>query len=248
MCLNKMSRTSSRNIGPQHQTTAVYYIVHMGYFLSLCSPNPSSVFAATNIFLVSSDHRSQSHLTFQLCLTTEYAGVCFWTSKDNFSWNPPKQHVVMYVLFGNFLKVFLAQRHNYFLQFSSCGSWRVFRLSNSPSHRALGQYRDTSSSRQFRWLEILNYCPDGVNGNFHFHLTFLKSKSLICETQLSFAAHQKYTLWFYTLWWMIKGIWSLFSLLFIFLWNRKPWLDHFMFINHPGVLKNGNILQKYFTH
>ncbi len=41
MCLNKMSRTSSRNIGPQHQNTAVYFIVHMGYFLSLCSPNPS---------------------------------------------------------------------------------------------------------------------------------------------------------------------------------------------------------------
>ncbi len=32
MCLNKMSRTSSRNIGPQHQNTAVYFIVHMGYF------------------------------------------------------------------------------------------------------------------------------------------------------------------------------------------------------------------------
>ncbi len=29
---------------------------------------------------------------------------------------------------------------------------------------------------------------------------------------------------------MIKGIWALFSFLFIFLWNRKSWLDHFMFI------------------
>ncbi len=29
------------------------------------------------IFLVSSDHRSQSHLKLQSCLTTEYAGVCF---------------------------------------------------------------------------------------------------------------------------------------------------------------------------
>ncbi len=29
---------------------------------------------------------------------------------------------------------------------------------------------------------------------------------------------------------MIRGIWALFSLLFIFLWNRKPWLDNFMFI------------------
>ncbi len=57
MCLNKMSRTSSRNIGQKHQkNTAVYFIVHMGHFLSLCSPNPSWVFAAKKlVFLVSSD-------------------------------------------------------------------------------------------------------------------------------------------------------------------------------------------------
>ncbi len=41
MCLNKMSRTSSRNIGPQHQTySSIFYCTH-GNFLSLCSPNPS---------------------------------------------------------------------------------------------------------------------------------------------------------------------------------------------------------------
>ncbi len=45
MCLNKMFRTSSRNIDPQHQHTAVHFIVHMGHYLSLCSPNPSWVFA-----------------------------------------------------------------------------------------------------------------------------------------------------------------------------------------------------------
>ncbi len=92
-----------------------------------------------------------------------------------------------------------------------------------------------SSSRQFRnifcWLQILNYCPDGGNGNFNCSSSFLKATSLICEAQLSFAAHQKYILWFFSLWWMIKGIWALFSLLFIYLWNRKPWLDNFiMFI------------------
>ncbi len=37
MCLNKMSRTSSRNIGPQHKNTAVYFIVHMGYFFPVCT-------------------------------------------------------------------------------------------------------------------------------------------------------------------------------------------------------------------
>ncbi len=59
---------------------------------------------------------------------------------------------------------------------------------------------------------------------------FLKAASLICEAQLSFAAHDKYILWFFSLWWVIKGIWALFSLLFIFMWNRKPWLENFMFI------------------
>ncbi len=67
-----------------------------GTFFSLCSPNPSWVFAAKKlIFLVSSEHRSQSHLKFQSCLITEYAGDCFWMSEENFSWNPPEQHVVM---------------------------------------------------------------------------------------------------------------------------------------------------------
>ncbi len=35
---------------------------------------------------------------------------------------------------------------------------------------------------------------------------FLKATSLICEAQLSFAAHQKYILCFFSLRWMIKGI------------------------------------------
>ncbi len=122
----------------------------------------------------------------------------------------------------------MTPRLNYFLQFSSCGPWKVFSHSNSPLHRALWQYRCTSSSRQFRnifcWLEILNYCPDGENGNFHCSSSFIKATSLICEAQLSFPAHQKYILCFFSLWWMIKWIWALFSLLFIFLWNRTPWL------------------------
>ncbi len=71
--------------------------------------------------------------------------------------------------------------------------------------RALGRYRHTSSSRPFRnilcWLEILNCCPDGGNGDFHCTSSFLKATSLICEAQLSFAAHQKYLLCFFSLWW-----------------------------------------------
>ncbi len=106
-------------------------------------------------------------------------------------------------------------RDSTILQFYSCDPWRVFSHSNSPPHRALGRYRHTSSSRQIRnifcWLEILNYCPDGGNGIFHCSSSFLKATSLICEAQLSFAAHQKYIFCFFSLWWMIKGIWSLCS-------------------------------------
>ncbi len=141
------------------------------------------------------------------------------------------------MLLDNFVLVdgFLTPRLNYFLQFSSCGPWRVFSHSNSPSHRALGQYRHTSSSRQFCnilcWLEILNYCPDGGNGKFYCSSSIVKATSLICEAQLSFAAHQKYIIFCFSHcdWWL-REFGLCFSLLFIFLWNRKPWLDNFMFI------------------
>ncbi len=83
-----------------------------------------------------------------------------------------------------FLKVFWPQDSTIF-----CNSPAVV-LGESPSHCALGRYRQTSSSRQFHnilcWLEILNYCPDGGNGNFHCSSSFLKVTSLICEAQLYF--------------------------------------------------------------
>ncbi len=132
-----------------------------------------------------------------------------------------------------FFKVFWLRDSTIFCN-SPADPWRVFSHSNSPSHHALGRYRHTSSSRQFRyifcWLEIRNYCPDGGNAHFHCSSSFLKVTSLICEAQLFFVAHEKYNLWFFSLWWMIKVVWALFSLLFIFLWNRKSWLDNFMFI------------------
>ncbi len=96
MCLNKMSRTSSKNIGPQHQKCSSLYHCTDVDFLPPCSPNPSWAFAAKKLILfVLSDHRNQSHLKFQSYLITEYTGACFWMSEDNFSWNSPKQHVVM---------------------------------------------------------------------------------------------------------------------------------------------------------
>ncbi len=159
------------------------------------------------------------------------------------------------MLFDNYFFGFLPPRLNYFLQFSSCGPWRVFGHSNSPSHRALGRYRHTSSSRQIRnilcWLEILNYCPDGGNGNFHCSSSFLKTTSLICEAQLSFAAHHKYIIGFSH----HDGWLREFGLCVPHIYNpveQEVMAGQFHAPSHPGVLKklkvNGNILQRYFTH
>ncbi len=78
----------------------------------------------------------------------------------------------------------------------------------TPPHHALGRYRHTSFSRQihniFCWLEILNYCPDGGNGNFHYSL-FLKPLSNLWSSIIFCGTSE----------------------IFIFLWNRKPWLDNF---------------------
>jgi len=67
--------------------------------------------------------------------------------------------------------------------------------SNSPPHLALRQYRQTSSSGQIRnifgFLELLNYCPDGGNGNFQcscycltdtFHFVMLNNLLLHIRT------------------------------------------------------------------
>ncbi len=110
--LNKMSRTSSRNIGPQHkQYSSIFHCTHGVLHIPVFAKPILSVCCYKAHLLVSSDHRSQFHLKFQSCLTTEYAGDCFWMSEENFSWNPPKQHV--------FFKGFLTQKLNYFQQFSS---------------------------------------------------------------------------------------------------------------------------------
>ncbi len=149
--MSKDVQTSSRNIDHNIKNTAVYFIVHMmGYFLSPCSLNSPSVFAF--FYIVSSDHRSQSHLKFQSCLITEYNGDCFWMREDNVSWNPPKQHVVMWCCLTIVFKVFWPWDATIFC-YSPAVILVVFSLSNSPPHRVLGRYRHMSSSRQF--LNIL---------------------------------------------------------------------------------------------
>ncbi len=81
MYLNKMSRTSSRNTGPQHQKySSIFNCTHglIHFCIPVFTKPILSVCCQKAHFLVSSDHRSQSHLMFQSCLITEYAGVCFW--------------------------------------------------------------------------------------------------------------------------------------------------------------------------
>ncbi len=86
MYLNKMSRTSSRNIGPQHKKYSSIFNCTHGVFFYPCvhQTHLECLLLKSIFFFVSSDHRSQSPLKFQSCLTTENAGDCFWMSEGNF--------------------------------------------------------------------------------------------------------------------------------------------------------------------
>ncbi len=91
-CSGPLAEKQAHNI----KDPAVYLTVDMGYFfIPVCTKLIWWVCCQKAFFSVSSDNRSQCHLKFQSCLTTEFAGVCFWMSEDNFSWNPPEQHVVI---------------------------------------------------------------------------------------------------------------------------------------------------------
>ncbi len=85
MCLNKMSKTSSINIGPQHKKySRIFHCTH-GVLFYPCVHQTHLECLLLNIkkciyFFVSSDHRSQSHLKFQSCLITECAEVCLCMS------------------------------------------------------------------------------------------------------------------------------------------------------------------------
>ncbi len=86
-CSGPLAEKQAHNI----KDPAVYLTVDMGYFfIPVCTKLIWWVCCQKALFSVSSDHRSQCHLKFQSCLTTEFAGVCFWMSEDNFSWNPPE--------------------------------------------------------------------------------------------------------------------------------------------------------------
>ncbi len=62
-------------------------IQHMGYFLLICihQTHPECLLLKSDIVFSFTWPYNQSHLKFQSCLITEYAGVCFWMSVDIFS-------------------------------------------------------------------------------------------------------------------------------------------------------------------
>ncbi len=171
----------------------------------------------------------QKALFFQFHLTIEASAI--WSSSRVWQLN------LLEFVFGWVRTIFLETLPNNMWWYRGCliffflGFWpqdstnlcnspavilgESFGYSNSPPQRALGRYRHTSSFRQifniFSWLEPLNYYPDGGNGDFQcFKLFFLQPLS-ICEAQQSCSSHQKYIFCFFSLWWMIKGIWPLCS-------------------------------------
>ncbi len=150
---------------------------------------------------------------------------------------------------------FLTLKLNLSLQFSSCDPWRVFGHSNSPPHRALGRYRHTSSFRQifniFSWLEPLNYCPDGGNGDFqcfNYFLTatfyFVKLNNLVLHIRTIFLGFSHCDGWLREFGLCVPHIYNPVE--------QKVMAGQFHAPSHTGVLKklnmNGNILQRYFTH
>ncbi len=65
MCLNKMSRTSSRNIGPQHQKySSIFHCTHGVLFYPCAHQTHLECLLLKSYFFVWSDRRSQSHLKF----------------------------------------------------------------------------------------------------------------------------------------------------------------------------------------
>ncbi len=109
-----------------------------------------------------------------------------------------------------FSKVFWPRDSTIFCNSPAVVPWESLASQTLLLH-VLGRYRHTSSSRTFsidcKFLIIALMVEMGI---FYGSSSFLKATSLICEAQLSFAAHQKYILWYFSLWWMIKGIWALF--------------------------------------
>ncbi len=192
---------------------AVYLTVDMGYFfIPVCTKLIWWGCCQKAIFSVSSDNRSQCHLN------------------SSRVW----QLNLLEFVFGWVRRIFLETLPNNMWWFNGClmfiflGFWPQdsTNLCNSPAV-IVGEslatqtlllsmhYRHTSSFRQifniFSWLEPLNYYPDGGNGDFQCFNSFLTAtfyfgmpNNLVLHIRNIFFV-------FFSLWWMIKGIWPLCS-------------------------------------
>jgi len=86
-CSEPLAEKQAHNI----KYPAVYLTVDTGYFfIPVCTKFIWWVCCQKAFFPVWSDNRSQRHLKFQSCLTTEFAGVCFWMNDDHFLETLPK--------------------------------------------------------------------------------------------------------------------------------------------------------------
>ncbi len=83
-------------------------------------------------FLVSSDHRSQSIWSSSRVWQLNMLEIVFGWARIIFLETLPNNTWWCRCCLTIYLKGFLTPRRNYFLQFSSCGPWRVFSHSNTP--------------------------------------------------------------------------------------------------------------------
>jgi len=87
-------------------------------------------------------------------------------------------------------------------------------------------------------LELLNYCPDGQNGDFQYYI--------LTATFYFVMLNNLYYILLYSLGLLVTDdegmtkanyLWPLCFLILKLLWNKKSWLENFMFL----VLKKVNI-------
>ncbi len=81
MCLNKMSRTSSRNISPQHQIySSIFNCTHGELFNPCVHQTHLDCLLLKSYFFLFHLTIAKPSIKSQSCLITEYDKVCFWMS------------------------------------------------------------------------------------------------------------------------------------------------------------------------
>ncbi len=223
MFQNKMSRTSSRNIGPQHQKhSSIFYCTHGVLFLSLCSPNPSWMFAhlknsAAGVALRTILKRSDFHNPNIFNAKNKYVAALL---------NPHKMKFMQKTLFYGYIYMiallcFGSVLLDYTLTLQR-SNWQFISVNLVSSPCILLNFKSrkgfsTNCIKEFNTCEIYTASEKSAavfdnNGLFSSTQALVSSVVLgvlfwimVLHTQLSFAAHQKYILHiFYSLWWWLR--------------------------------------------